>query len=111
MPPYSQARPHDQIAGICSTAVWVRAAGADIARFGEARPLPPARLPPMTEAERSPRKPPLCLLERLQPFSQYSHPQDHGLPAEVRIPRYCADPFGFIIASLSPTSGGIRLYR
>jgi len=34
---------------IASTAVWVRAAGADIARFGEARPLLPARLPPMTE--------------------------------------------------------------
>ena len=35
-----------------STAVWVRAAGADIARFGEARPLLPAWLPPMTEAIR-----------------------------------------------------------
>ena len=37
---------------ISSTAVWVRAAGADIARFGEARPLLPASLPPMTEAIR-----------------------------------------------------------
>ena len=37
---------------ISSTEVWVRAAGADIARFGEARPLLTARFPLMTEATR-----------------------------------------------------------
>jgi len=35
---------------ISVTAGWVRAAGADIARFGEARPLAPGRLPLMTGA-------------------------------------------------------------
>ena len=33
-----------------AAAVWVRAAGADIARFGEARPLAPDEAPPITDA-------------------------------------------------------------
>jgi hypothetical protein len=36
----------------CGTGIMP--AGADIARFGEARPLCPATLPPMTEAIRPP---------------------------------------------------------
>jgi hypothetical protein len=35
---------------ISATAGWVRAAGADIARFDEARPLPLGRPPLMTDA-------------------------------------------------------------
>ena len=47
--PVSQGWPEMDIS---ATAVWVRAAGADISRFGEARPIPLGSLPLMTDAVR-----------------------------------------------------------